>query len=266
MPSPISDSWNRIIAWVQANAPADCVCNFAPAATDDIAAAATKMGLVFPSDLIEWYQQVDGAESCGVFPSPDPSDPMAFAPMSLEEVVAVWTGQQQLVEAGQFDDCVPHSADGIAPDWWNAGWIPFATNGGGDLLCVDIAPAAAGRVGQMISHSHETGKHELLSPSLADYLHTLAAQLEQGLLVYDPTYGLVPPSAIAAEVEDQPGNDLFTGLSEWHYDNALKAGGEAFHAKDYALCVAHLERFEARLDKLAASRLAYARKKVAETR
>ena len=266
MSSSISESWNRITTWLRANAPADCVCESASAAADAIAAAATKMGLVFPNDLIEFYQKLDGAESCGVFPSPDDDDPMSFAPMSLDEVVDTWTGQKQLVEAGQFDDCAPQSADGIATDWWNIGWIPFATNGGGDFLCVDTAPTATGRVGQIISHSHETGEHELLAPSLADYFHDLAAKLEQGQLVYDSKYGLVPPSAIAVEVEEESVDDLFTGLSEWHYANALEVGEEAFKSRNYALYVAHVERFEARLDKLAASRLVYARKKIAETR
>jgi hypothetical protein len=55
-------------------------------------------------------------------------------------------------------------------------------------------------------------------------------------------------------------------MTEWHYANALSAGEEAFKNKDYALCVAHLERFASRLDKLPASRLAFAKKKVAETR
>jgi cell wall assembly regulator SMI1 len=229
-----------------------------------ISATAAQLGFVFPDQLVELYTRLDGASSGAVFPSPDGYD-MAFIPMPLDEVLVNWSGQKQLVEVGQFDDCIPQSAPEIRSVWWDPGWIPFATNGGGDFLCVDNVPTAAGQVGQVISHSHETGEHKLLSRSLADYLLDLANKLEEGQFIYDDKYGVCPASSATEEVQEQP-NNLFTGMSEWHFDNALSAAEQAFKTKDYALCVAHLERFADRLDKLPASRLAFAKKKVAEAR
>ncbi len=250
------------MAWLRAHAPADCVEVFAPATSDAIAAAAARMGIAFPDQLVEFYQRLNGAESGTVLPSPD-DDPMAYTPMPLPDVIADWTGWKELVEVGQFNDCTPRSAAEIQNVWWSTGWIPFATNGGGDFLCVDTAPTAAGRPGQVISHSHETGEHRRLSPSLADYLHDLADALDRGQFVHDDKYGVVPVSSAEEEVEETA-DTTFTGMSEWHYANALEAAEEAFKKKDYALCVAHLERFESRLDRLPASRLAFARKKVAQ--
>jgi len=233
-----------------------------------IASTAAEMGIAFPAPLVEFYQRLDGAESGSVFPSPDEFD-MAFCPMPLQEVLVHWAGQKQLVEIGQFNDLTPRSAAGIRDVWWDTGWIPFATNGGGDYLCVDTAPTTAGQVGQVISHSHETGEHKRLSVSLGDYVRELAAQLKQGQFVYHDRYGLLLASSAQEEVAqqevvDKP-DDVFTGMSEWHYANALEAGEAAFKNKDYALYVAQLARFESRLDKLPASRLAFARKKIAET-
>ena len=263
MTVPIGDSWTRIIAWLRVHAPAD-VDVFPAADRDMISATAAQLGIAFPDQLVEFYQRLDGANSGSVFPSPDDYD-MAFIPMPLDEVLVNWSGQKQLVEVGQFDDCTPRSAAEIRSVWWDPGWIPFATNGGGDFLCVDSVPTAAGQIGQVISHSHETGEHRFLSRSLADYLQDLAKKLEDGQFVYDDKYGVIAASAAIEEVQEQPDN-VFTGMSEWHYANALSAAEQAFKNKDYALCVAHLERFVERLDKLPASRLAFARKKVAVAR
>jgi cell wall assembly regulator SMI1 len=263
MALPISDSWTRIIEWLRVNGPADCLDVFPAAPRDQIVSTAAEIGIVFPDQLVEFYERLDGAESGSVLPSPD-DDLMAFDPMPLEEVSLHWAGQKELVKIGQFDDCTPLSAAEIQNVWWDTGWIPFASNGAGDYLCVDTAPTAAGHCGQIISHSHETGEHRLLSPSLADYLLDLATRLEQGLLVFDDKYGLCPVSSPEEEVQAESDN-LFTGMSEWHYANAITAAEEAFKNKDYSVVVAHLERFESRLDKLPASRLAYARKKIAQT-
>jgi hypothetical protein len=54
-------------------------------------------------------------------------------------------------------------------------------------------------------------------------------------------------------------------MSEAHYGHALTDAEEAFKNKNYELYIAHLERFESRLDKLPASRLAFARKKLSQT-
>jgi len=262
MAVPIGESWTRIIAWLRVNAPADCVEVFTPVTRDTIASTAAQMGIVFPDQLIEFYQRLDGAEVGTVLPSPD-GDDTAFTPMPLQDIHAEWMSQRGLVEIGQFDDCTPRSAAEIQSVWWSTGWIPFATNGGGDYLCVDIAPTATGRVGQIITHSHETGVHRLLAPSLADYLEDLALKLEQGEFVHDDKYGVIRASSATEEMAEKP-DDMFMGMTEWHYANALEAGEAAFKQKDYALCVAHLERFESRLEKLPSSRLAFARKQLAQ--
>jgi cell wall assembly regulator SMI1 len=120
----------------------------------------------------------------GLFPSADDWDDMAFGPTALEQIVREWDIQKDLVEGGDFADLEPRSAAGVAGDWWNMGWIPFAGNGGGDLYCVDLAPGGEGVRGQVITHSHESGEHKILAPSLAAYLSDLADGLEAGRYKY----------------------------------------------------------------------------------
>lgn len=267
MAPSIRQSWSQVIAWLRAHAPSHEVQLAAPADDEAIAGAASAIGITFPDDLVELYRQLNGAESCAVFPSPDDYDPMAFTPMSLEELVNDWSNLKELVEIGQFADCTPKSPPEIADVWWSPAWIPFATNGGGDHLCIDTGPTEVGSAGQVIYHPHETGEHLLLAPSLAAYLSSLSQRLESGEFVFDDTkYGVVPFSDQADEPEEVEQDDLFTGMSDWHYGAALELAEKAFREKDYALVVAHLQRFADRLDKLPASRLAYARKQTREAR
>ncbi len=88
-------------------------------------------------------------------------------------------------DSGDFVGLEPNSAAGVASDWWNTGWIPFADNGGGDFYCVDMAPADSGAPGQIITHSHESGEHRVVAASLTDFLNDLAGALESGSYEYD---------------------------------------------------------------------------------
>jgi cell wall assembly regulator SMI1 len=51
--------------------------------------------------------------------------------------------------------------------------VPFASNGGGDSMCLDMAPTARGTGGQVISMNHETGVRQRLAPSFAEFLNRL---------------------------------------------------------------------------------------------
>jgi cell wall assembly regulator SMI1 len=155
------------------------------------------MGLELPEDLRAFYLIADGAESSGIFPSCESYD-MAFSPLPLEEVVYGWKMHKELLETGNFPGKA-ESDPGIAPAWWHVGWIPFAGNGGGDFFCIDTVPTAGGTRGQVIAHSHESGKRVKLADSLSAYLSQIAGGLESNALKYDETYGL----QAAAEDDDE---------------------------------------------------------------
>lgn len=189
MPS-VSTSWNRILEWLRANAPKALEEIQGPASPKQLDRAASRMNASFPNDFCAFYRIADGAEESGIFPSNDDWDDMAFSPAPLEQVIADWKMQKELLDMGEFADRAPQSAAGIAGDWWNVGWIPFANNGGGDYYCVDLAPTDGGAKGQIISHSHESGEHRVLASSLEEYLANLADLLESNEFEYDDDYGV----------------------------------------------------------------------------
>jgi cell wall assembly regulator SMI1 len=69
----------------------------------------------------------------------------------------------------------------VRPVLWSKKWIPIASNGGGDLLCVDLDPDTGGQSGQIIVWWHETVLREVLyssfSEMMSDYLRDLQADM-----------------------------------------------------------------------------------------
>ena len=194
MISPITEAWNRISAWLQSHAPTTLQLLQPPATEEQLQHLATQTNLELPEDFKDFYRLMNGTDpegnGCGLFPACDEWDEMAFSPLAVEKILQDWQLQKELLETGNFADLEAQPGDGIAPDWWNIGWIPFASNGGGDLYCIDLAPVPTGQKGQVIFYAHETGEHQLLAGSLADYLNDLAIALESNALNYDDRYGI----------------------------------------------------------------------------
>ena len=191
----VSVAWNRIVKWLESNA-VDVLSQHQPPASDEaIAQLELTVGASFPDELKQFYKLVDGDNpdeaSCGIFPSVDDFDQMAYGPLALSQITREWEIQKELLEGGDFEGCEPDEVDaGIRDDSWNTGWIPFAGNGGGDLYCIDLAPAEGGTAGQVISHNHETCDHHLLAASLGEFLTKLADRLEAGELLFSEDWGI----------------------------------------------------------------------------
>src|SRR5262249_30642793 len=144
---------------------------------EEISATERHLGLTLPEEMKQLYRLHNGA-AASLFPSSDPGEHMPFSPLPLEEVRSDWTNWKRLVEMGEFADRSAEAAAGVRADWWNPGWVPLASNGGGDYQCLDLAPAPTGTPGQVIGMWHENGRRQLLAPSLSEYLRLIADGLE----------------------------------------------------------------------------------------
>ena len=56
--------------------------------------------------------------------------------------------------------------------------MPFASDGGGDSLCIDLAPADGGMIGQIILMNHDDASRPKIARSLGELLNRLAAHYE----------------------------------------------------------------------------------------
>jgi cell wall assembly regulator SMI1 len=60
--------------------------------------------------------------------------------MTLESILGQWQELKALLDSGDFADLAAAPAPDVQDAWWSPAWIPFATNGAGDHLCLDLVP------------------------------------------------------------------------------------------------------------------------------
>lgn len=145
----MKQQWERLEAWLKANNPS-LLADLNPPATDaDIRELEKKLGVKLPVDFVECLKVHDGQRGRGDWLF----DGNEF--LSTRNILMSWSAWTDLLEDGDFDGKVSRPAAGIQPGWWVKGWIPFATNGGGDYLCLDLSPSSSGSAGQVIKVFHD---------------------------------------------------------------------------------------------------------------
>lgn len=182
--------WSRIWLWVRSRV--QDLDSFPPAGASDesIQELNRLLGSNIPSDLDSLLREVDGFDECGVIPSPDPHYSQSFCLLSANEIGAEWAVWKDLIDAGEFTGLTVDADDGIQELWWSEQWLPFAGNGEGDFLCVDLAPTEAGVDGQIIAAWHDDPQRQLLAPNLKQFLSKLADDMEANRLEYDSDDGV----------------------------------------------------------------------------
>lgn len=73
--------------------------------------------------------------------------------------------------------------------FWHQGWLPFAGDGGGNLICLDLDPAPSGRRGQVFYWDSITGPQAPVARSFLAFLASYREKLLSGGYRYDPDSG-----------------------------------------------------------------------------
>ena len=139
----MQESWSRILAWVEANAPALLDHLNEGADRGELGEAEARLSVRLPTALRTFYTLQNGTSGFAVFPALE-DDQSAFGPLALDEIEFLEVDED--ASATTEDD---FDADvGIRAEFWNDLWIPFAAPGDrGDYLILDLAPARGGRAG-----------------------------------------------------------------------------------------------------------------------
>jgi cell wall assembly regulator SMI1 len=66
------------------------------------------------------------------------------------------------------------------PEWWRIEWVPFLANGGGDLLCLDLASTVREIPARVIAFWHDGDDRSVKHPSLKVWLNRLVSSMEDG--------------------------------------------------------------------------------------
>jgi cell wall assembly regulator SMI1 len=176
--------WQRIEAWLAANAPAIAAALNPPASVPELADTEQLLGVQFPEDVRAAYFRHNGQISN----SPWMMDGWEW--LSLQRIRDEWKVWKELLDGGDFSG-IESDADGLVvrKDWWNPAWIPLTYSGCGDHHCLDLAPGPEGTLGQIIEIWHDEGSRPVVARSFREWLTSFADALENNDLVLSEEYG-----------------------------------------------------------------------------
>ena len=147
---------------------------FKKGATEKQIGTLSKISDAIPNSYIEFLrcangQKVDVGSVFGVFEL-----------LSTNRVVADYRQWKKMIGQGEFEEAISEPDKGITSEWWSNSWIPIASNGRGDYICIDNAPTEHGTKGQIICAYHDDLDRELLAKSFEDYISDLVVQYRTG--------------------------------------------------------------------------------------
>ena len=140
------------------------------------------LGQKLTGDLLELYKIGNGQAEDGQ---------TAFKGFTMMPIV-IAARQWQMVDTKVAKIKAPDQITGpVKKDIWNKKWIPFGTDPGGNLLCIDLDPEKEGYAGQVIAVYFESGIREVIAPSIKEYFSRAEAGLKSGKLGFD-AFGVGP--------------------------------------------------------------------------
>ncbi len=103
--------------------------------------------------------------------------------LDSEAVLAKWQSRAPLAK----DERHPHDPSGaqFRNVWWHHGWVPFAEDSGGNLLCIDLDPGPEGKAGQVLVWEMAMGPGLAGADSLGTWLEDYCAGLKAGRFAVD---------------------------------------------------------------------------------
>ncbi len=168
--SDVQAAWARLASWLEESAP-DLHAELQPGVSDDeLMKLEAKWGRPIHDDFKSLYRLCNGDNESGVFPA--------------------WEEEEETYSLMPLGDIARYCKPSNRWEDWEDGWLPFATNGGGDYHFLDLNDSSAAPV---VAFDHETGQAGNVAASLASRLNEIVDGLEHGKYVFDEEYGIIIP-------------------------------------------------------------------------
>ena len=211
-------AWHDLLAAAADAGYAICELVNEPATPQRVAEAERAIGRRLPDDLaglyllsdgqVDWSPLVGGPDGdrqrgrwvgslFGAGWSFDPLQRLQSGYQGWADVRGGYTADELVTD---FDEAVEvRGDDPVKKRYSSPDWIPFATDGGGNSLAVDLDPAPGGTVGQVIVIGSDEDLRRVIAPSVLELLRLCARQLraqagapdiDEGVWLYT----LEPPS------------------------------------------------------------------------
>jgi cell wall assembly regulator SMI1 len=156
--------WREIDEWLKDRAPAVYRSLAGPASSAVVRDAERALAMDLPAEL---------RASLAIHDGEYPNESWMFSNWSLLPTV-------QIVRSWRAEHSRPRAdvdADGyVRAVVWSRRWLPFAYDGSGGHLVVDLDPPATGTVGQIVMTSHD-GPNRRVAETLHDFLERYLAAL-----------------------------------------------------------------------------------------
>jgi cell wall assembly regulator SMI1 len=165
-------TWQSIEAWLRKNFPDGLENLGQPAQGCEIEDLEKSIGSPLPHELKELLCIHNGEQ---------PNEIWLFGNWSLLPVKYIdkaW--HKEIVQAAQLD-CGLVPDEYVKPCIWNCKWYPFAYDGSGGYLCVDMDPSSAGSAGQVIL-TNTDGFCRRVAKSVSLFLDKFRIALHDGKL------------------------------------------------------------------------------------
>jgi len=173
----MKDVWERIEKWFRAHVPNVLEDLYEGASDNDIKALEAQWGVVLPNDLRASLQIYDGED--GLHSIAAPWLLFSLRQMALE-VKDMRAFAQNQTDTGEMEARGP-----VKSMLWNSAWVPFAGDGSGNLLCVDLDPEPAGHRGQVIQWAADPPFIAVVAESFRAWLIQFADELSAGKFHWD---------------------------------------------------------------------------------
>jgi uncharacterized protein len=172
----VKSVWVEIEDWLRAHAP-DRARELRPGAEPDaIRGLEATIGRRLPGDYAASLAIHDG--------NADLSD---YSYLSIEGVTETWTRLREREHGDAFAGRAIDNPDSgmIQPKWWHSGWLPFAKDSGGNLLCLDLDPGPNGKFGQVLRFERSMGPGPADLSSFLEWLVEYREGVRSGKLQVD---------------------------------------------------------------------------------
>ena len=191
--SKVWQQLRRIGTWLRANYDENSTSNLLfnrPANEEDVVFLENQIGLKLPRQLSSLLRYCNGFRQ-GYYPMPmKETDPTKWRILSTIEIFELWQMLCSIDAQVEFSHDIKVMGH-VQPVWWTSKWLPIADCGMGDVICVDMEPAAGGEIGQLIQYMHDFAQRRVVYSSILEWLHESAEDLESDLYVYEPGVGLM---------------------------------------------------------------------------
>jgi cell wall assembly regulator SMI1 len=181
----VERAWDDVEAWLKTNRP-DVFRTLNPGASvADLEKLEAARGYKLPEGVKAFWQRHDGATSRagkGTIPGDDAFLPeTGFQLFSLAEIAATWASQIEIYSRlGSAENPPGWTPSGVRNEWWAKGWMPFAYNGAGDYLLVDLDPAPGGQVGQVLHFWHDLDDMALQNRDFVSWFELVSDKIQGG--------------------------------------------------------------------------------------